>query len=199
MNPRIAGPLLSLCVLGGTAVFSQAKKPVQKKAVPQTATKPAAATTKEEDEKPSEVDMLEPAAIDTSAVPDDELTAEIRKMNKATGSMEAATSIMKQMIEEQKKNPNPQVPAEFYDRFLAQINSGRVSSLLENAIIKVYREKFTVEEIKQLTAFYATPVGKKVAAELPSISARSEAAGEELGKYIAMQIVADMMKEGKWK
>ena len=52
---------------------------------------------------------------------------------------------------------------------------------------QIYVDAFTIQELKELTAFYATPVGKKAALLMPQLVAK----GGELG----MKRVQDNMAE----
>jgi uncharacterized protein len=198
--------LLTLAVDG----YTQSKTtPKAKSAAPAKKTaKPVEKKEAVEDEAPPEVEKLEKTVIpslpplpeiDTTAAPDDDLTKEIKLMLNGSGAMKATVETMKAMLDMQRKNPSSALPVEFYDRFLQTIENGRVSRLLENAIVKVYREKFTLQEMKDVNAFYASATGKKMAAEQSALTAAGRVAGENLGKFIALQILGDMMKEGKLK
>lgn len=167
-----------------------------------------------EDTAPPVVEELEPTVdttvpvtmalpplpdIDTVAAPNDDLTTEIKKLLAITNSLNTATVVMKETINSQRKLKSIPVPEEFYDRFLAAIDNGQVGGMLENAVIKIYRQKFTRQEISEIIKFYGTPVGKKLAVELLPIASASRAEGEKIGQYVALKIFEDLMKEGKLK
>jgi len=137
--------------------------------------------------------------VDTTAAPNDDLTKEIKKLLTITNSMTTAVVVMKGTIESQRQNPNVQLPEEFYTRFIAAIDNGQVGGMLENAIIKIYRQKFTKEEMQEVIKFYESPVGKKMAAESAFVADHSRIEGEKIGQYVALKIIEGMMKEGKWK
>jgi hypothetical protein len=138
-------------------------------------------------------------AIDTAAVPDDELTREVKKLLVKTNAMGAAVATMKTALDGQRQAGNPQIPAEFYDRFGNAIENGRVSRILENLIIKIYRQKFTAGDVKEINKFYDTPAGKKLAAESVYIATTASTEGQKIGQFLGLQIARDMIKEGKWK
>lgn len=50
----------------------------------------------------------------------------------------------------------------------------------------LYGEAFSADEIRQLRAFYASDVGRKIVAKQPEIMAKSMKGGEALGQRIAM-------------
>jgi hypothetical protein len=208
---RNMAPFVCVIFLLGFTVngFTQSKTTPKSKPAP-TSIKPGTGKKEEvkEDQGPPVVNELENPAptslpplpdVDTVAAPNDELTKEIKKLLSITNSMTAAVVVMKGTIESQRKNPNIQLPAEFYDRFMQAIDNGQVGGLLENAIIKIYRQKFNVEEIREATRFYETPIGKKIAAESAFIANSSRIEGEKIGQYVALKIIDGMMKEGKWK
>jgi len=195
-----------LLVLLGIEGFSQTKPAPKSKATTQKTTPKPAESEKEirvgalpSEQQPSTPTLPPLPEIDTTAAPNDELTKEIKTMLNGSGAMKASVETMKYMIDMQRKNPSQTLPGEFYDRFLQSIESGRIGGLLENAIVKVYREKFTLQEVKEVTAFYASATGKKMAAEQTAISTNSRVAGEKIGGFIALQIVGDMINEGKLK
>jgi uncharacterized protein len=137
--------------------------------------------------------------IDTVPPPNDELTAAIKQLIEVTNGMNTSKTVMKGSLESQRKlNPN-QVPDEFYVRMLAAVESGQVNGYIENIVVKVYRQKFTLEEVKEVVKFYDSPIGKKMAVEAPVIANAARMEGEKVGQYVALKIIADMMKEGKWK
>jgi len=187
--------------------------------------KPAADTTKPakpaeevikigtlpDDEKPPEVEKLEETKIntppptlpplpdiDTVPPPNDELTKEIKKLLQVTNAFTASKTLMTKILSTQRTS-NTGLPDEFYARMLAAIENGQVIGYIENTVVKIYRQKFTLEDIKGVIKFYETPLGKKMAAENVNIMAASSSAGEKVGQYMAIKIIEGMIKEGKWK
>lgn len=136
--------------------------------------------------------------LDTTAVPDDALTKEIIKMMDLLGTIQLTNKLMLDMLELKKENNTENIPALFFERFRAQVNSGRVARLLQLITVRVYREKFTLEEMKELTRFYSTPTGKKIAQQLPFIYDEMRIKGELLGKMVALEIVQEMQQKGEF-
>lgn len=58
---------------------------------------------------------------------------------------------------------------------------------IKDDMARVYAENFTESELKELTAFYQTPIGKKLAQRLPELTSR--------GSEVAMQRVQAHMPE----
>jgi len=206
---------ITLFILTGLTGYAQSK-PAAKSKKPTTTkktTQPAATDTTGDmriGASPDDASKVDTSAgmqaalpplpdIDTVAAPNDELTAKIKKLLKASHGMDAGVNTMKAMIESQRKNPSSQLPDEFFARFIGAIDNGRVVNLMEIVVIKIYRQKFTLQEMKDINKFYETPVGQKLAAETVNISEAARSGGEKIGQYIALQIIGDLMKEGKWK
>jgi uncharacterized protein len=80
---------------------------------------------------------------------------------------------------------NRRVGQEFWDAFRTEIDTEE----LVRRIIPVYDKHFTQDEIRQLIAFYQTPIGAKFVAELPSLTQESMQIGMEWGQEIATKAV----------
>jgi uncharacterized protein len=89
------------------------------------------------------------------------------------------------------------LPKEFYERLYDEIANGNGKRWFENAIIKVYRKYLTLEDVKQLNAFYSTPAGKKYISLLPVFLEESKEVGTGIGRYLGMKIYEQLLKEGK--
>jgi uncharacterized protein len=136
--------------------------------------------------------------IDTIPPPNDELTKEIKKLLQVTNGINTSKTVMRGAIESQRKM-NSGLPDEFYVRMLAAVENGQVSGYIEHVIVKIYRQKFTVEEVREVIKFYDSPIGKKMAAESATIADSARIEGEKVGQYVAIKIIEELMKEGKWK
>jgi hypothetical protein len=194
--------LLTVSISG----IAQSKTPAKSK--PAAAKKPVKPVAVEEvkEEAPPPVVEEEPVSpalpplpeIDTIPPPNDELTKEIKKLLQVTNGILASKTLMSGMLATQRKN-NTTLPDEFYVRMLGAIENGQVTGYIENSVVKIYRTKFTVEEIKEVIKFYDSPVGKKMAAETAPIADAARKEGEKVGQYVAIKIIEGLMKEGKWK
>lgn len=75
-----------------------------------------------------------------------------------------------------------------YDVFITEfldtaLGEGRDEIL--GAIAVIYARNFTIDEIKDITAFYKTPTGRKVVQMLPEIQAESAKIGQAWGTKVA--------------
>jgi hypothetical protein len=90
---------------------------------------------------------------------------------------------------------NPGIPAAFWDRFLsaAREQKGELGALF----IQIYDRHFTAEELRQLLAFYRTPIGQKLLAEQPAITQEAMAVGQQWGQRLGFEIGQKMAAEAQ--
>ena len=62
--------------------------------------------------------------------------------------------------------------------------NARLDEMLER-MAPIYARNFTVDELKDVTAFYRSPIGQKLVSRLPAISKESFAVGQDFGRQIA--------------
>lgn len=146
-----------------------------------------------------EDEFMWPNLPDTSAVPEDELTTAIRKMIVLTGAIENGLRQGLANIEKLKSEEQNSLPPEFFDRFAKEFTSDSFKRIFENYIIRIYRKYLTLEEVKGLTAFYETELGRKTIAVMPQLLGESMEGGSALGQMIGLKIFEQLMEEGKLK
>ena len=75
-----------------------------------------------------------------------------------------------------KANPNlvpyRSVMQEFFRKYMSWES-------LKDDVAKAYADEFTIEELKEITAFYKTPTGQKVALCFPALIAKGGALGQQ--------------------
>lgn len=74
---------------------------------------------------------------------------------------------------------------------LAQQQLGKVS----DDLAKIYVSNFSVDEMRQLTAFYRSPVGQKFFEKYPVIIQQSMAVGQKLGEALMKELQSRMIEE----
>lgn len=89
---------------------------------------------------------------------------------------------------------NPGVPPAFWDRLLTEARAHRAD--LEAAVIPIYARHFSDSELRQLIAFYQTPIGQKFVAEQPALLKESMQAGQEWGRQLGTRVAQQMMSDG---
>ncbi|MFV8376792.1 DUF2059 domain-containing protein [Flavobacterium sp. LB1P62] len=118
-------------------------------------------------------------------------TDNIKNLLELTGSGKLGVQVGENMIISFKKS-YPNVPVEFWDNFLKEINS----DTLINLIIPIYDKYYTESEIKQLTEFYQSSLGKKLIAIMPLVLQESMQAGQTWGKEIGEKVYNNLEEKG---
>ena len=118
-------------------------------------------------------------------------TENIRKVLELTGSGKIGVQVAQNMIVSFKK-VYPSVPDEFWEGFKRELNS----EVLVEMVIPIYDKYYTETEIKELTDFYATPIGRKVITVTPLISQESMQAGQKWGKELGEKLYKDLNDKG---
>jgi uncharacterized protein len=71
---------------------------------------------------------------------------------------------------------------------------GRLGELVD-AIAVIYANNFSADELRQVTAFYRTPVGQKFLEKLPAITQQSLAVGQKFGQQLASDLRERMVEQ----
>ena len=134
---------------------------------------------------------------------DPERLALARKMMKTTGADKIALQIMHTMMPQitgmlvrarpDKKEQIIQLMKEVGKELSAEANMDK----LVDQIARIYAEEFTAEEMRQILAFYDTPVGRKLIGKMPSIVMRSQQAGRVWGQEVARKAIQRIRKKAK--
>lgn len=126
------------------------------------------------------------APADSNAALVHELVERSRSVDLALTAIEANVAAQRQL--------NARIPAVFWDRFLsvAHERRGDLATMIES----VYARHFSADELRQLLAFYDTPIGKKLIALQPTLAQESMAAGKEWGQRIGLEVGMQLQKEG---
>lgn len=80
------------------------------------------------------------------------------------------------------------------NQLLAAISAGEPTELFE-AAVKIYSKRYSIEEMKGLQAFYATPLGRKLLAETPGISSEMMTSTMTWNQAIANKLLGDLAKD----
>ncbi len=107
------------------------------------------------------------------------------------GTGKLGIQVIGSMIEQYKKL-FPDVDPQFWDDFMKEIKPDD----LVNLVIPIYDKYFTDEDIQQLTAFYETPVGRKMVEKLPLITQESMTVGSQWGQELAQKIMERLKAKG---
>jgi hypothetical protein len=116
---------------------------------------------------------------------------DVRQLLELTGAAKLGIQAMEMMITQFQQGA-PDAPNEFWTEFKKEIKP----ESLVNLLVPIYKKHFTQAEIKQLIAFYQTPIGKKVTATLPAVTQESMVAGQQWGQQIGAKVVQQLQEKG---
>ncbi|HEV2112656.1 MAG TPA: DUF2059 domain-containing protein [Terriglobales bacterium] len=139
----------------------------------------------------------------TAAAPADPMRADVKKLLAVSGAEAQMRAVVGQLFASQiagMRRLRPDIPGQFWDEFQMSFNQQFNPDELIDLIIPIYEKHFTGDEIKQLTAFYDSPIGRKYVTESAAMQAESMAAGREwgrnLGEKIAVKVAEEMRARG---
>jgi len=142
----------------------------------------------------------------------DDLTAakaaDIRRLMEITGAanlgIQFGTAVSRQMFQALKA-ARPDLPDRAMTVIEKEINSllgEKISTPggLMDRIIPIYSKYYSQEEIRELLAFYQSPIGRKTIQVLPKVLSESMVAGQQwgqsLGPEVQKRVMAALQREG---
>lgn len=93
------------------------------------------------------------------------------------------------------KDMCPDVPEEVMTKMENKFRDLFFNNIMD-LYVPVYMRYLTIDEVKEFTAFYNTPLGRKVAMTMPMLSVELAQAGRSAGEKIAREVLEDLAKEG---
>ena len=118
-------------------------------------------------------------------------TEQIRELLEVTGSGDLGIQVMRTMTEQMRQSV-PNVPSEWWDKFMEKIDPEELSEL----VIPIYEKHFTEAEIVAMLEFYRTPVGRSIISKMPAVTQESMVAGQIWGTKIAREVVEELERDG---
>lgn len=119
---------------------------------------------------------------------------DMKKFFIVSGTEASFKNIIPVMIENLKQNQAfSTIPEEFWTEFAKEAETSY--KVLEEQIGEVYKKHFTSAEIKQLIAFYESPIGKKLVSEQPQIQTESYQLGTEWGRQLGEKVVKKIQEK----
>lgn len=115
------------------------------------------------------------------------LAGDIRTLLQLTGAGDLALQNMVVMLD-QMKALRPDIPEDFWVTFRAEMKGEELVEVL----VPVYASHFSRDEVRAMIAFYRTPVGHKLIAETPALTADAMAVGQSWGRELATRVVQKM-------
>ena len=131
-----------------------------------------------------------PAAA-PSATASDARAADVRRLHEASGSAKLAGQVMGPMFAQLGKLM-PDVPASVWREIEGEMSP---DDLVEQ-LVPIYVRHLSADEVKQLIAFYESPVGRALVAKLPAITQESFQAGTLWGQAAARRVIERLRAKG---
>ncbi|WP_126970459.1 DUF2059 domain-containing protein [Gynurincola endophyticus] len=130
--------------------------------------------------------------ISSGFAQNDELKSQkIKNLMVLTGAGDIGVQFVTNMVTNFKKT-FPDVPVEFWDELLKEMNSNEII----DQVVPIYAKYFSLKEIEALISFYETDLGKKLIRTMPLIIQDSYKVGEEWGEKIAERVVNRLIEKG---
>ncbi len=89
----------------------------------------------------------------------------------------------------------PDTLPKFMDEFNQKFVSAAPASRVTDAIVPIYADAFSTEDIQGLIQFYESPLGQRVVKNLPAVDRQSQAAGVRIEQAAALAILRGMTEE----
>jgi uncharacterized protein len=91
--------------------------------------------------------------------------------------------------------PDNERGQQFVNSFIADYQKKFNADEVTEQLVAIYDRHFSDDEIKGLLQFYGSPLGQKVAAEMPKVTAETQAASRAIGTRVAKEVMQDLRKE----
>jgi hypothetical protein len=124
---------------------------------------------------------------------DPKVTMELVQLVTPPENYQAMISQMTTQMLASMQQTGAKVPPDAQSKMALAVTDALPYNDLAQWTVEIYSARFSTEEIKQLIAFYKTPVGKKAAKLLPEISGE---VGKKLGPVLMQRLPASMKKVG---
>lgn len=125
------------------------------------------------------------------------------KLMELVGTRDILRELFDQDIDAQieaMRRARPDVSDEFWEEFTVEFKRQASPDELMKAILPIYDKHFSHQEIRQLIAFYESPLGRKISTTLPEIQRESLEAGrvwgEQLGDRMNARLKQRLAKKG---
>ena len=126
--------------------------------------------------------------------------ADIRSLMELVGARDLVQDGANNAIEQSREKllatvPNNDKGQSFVNAFAASYQNKFDVDQLTNQLVGIYDQHFTEDEIKGLLQFYGSPLGQKVAAEMPKIGRETQAATRTASAKAAKEALAELRQQ----
>jgi hypothetical protein len=124
--------------------------------------------------------------------------AEIKKMVEAMTPPDLVKSIIDPTLETMKQ-AMPPGQEEFYKSFSAEyvknFDADKFKTLVFEASYPIYDKNLSMDDIKELTKFYQSPLGRKMVGLTPELQKAAMLAGMKFGNDVAQKSIAEVQRK----
>lgn len=126
--------------------------------------------------------------------------ADIRSLMELVGARDTVQDGTANAIEQSREKllatlPNNEKGQAFVNAFAASYQKKLDADQITEQLVGIYDKHFTDEEIKGLLQFYGSPLGQKVAAEIPKINRETQAAVRSATGKAAREALAEVKQQ----
>jgi hypothetical protein len=117
----------------------------------------------------------------------------IRQVIAATRAADQAVLALETALPAQRAS-NPRIPAVFWDRFAERARTRRAEFV--ELLVPIYDQRFSPAELRDLLAFYQSPLGLRLLDVQPDLTRDAMLAGQQWGMRIGAEIGQELAAEG---
>jgi hypothetical protein len=117
----------------------------------------------------------------------------IRQVIAAARAADQAVLAMEAGLPAQRAS-NPRIPAVFWDRFAERVRTRRAEFV--ELLVPIYDQRFSPAELRDLLAFYQSPLGLRLLEVQPDLTRDAMMAGQRWGMRLGAEIGQDLAAEG---
>jgi hypothetical protein len=141
-----------------------------------------------------------PASPQTNSSIDPAKEADIRSLMELVGARDLVQDGANTAIEQSREKllatvPNNEKGQAFVNAFAASYQKKFDVDQATDQLVAIYDKHFTDDEIKGLLQFYGSPLGQKVATEMPKIGRETQAAVRAAGTKAAKESLAEVKQQ----
>jgi uncharacterized protein len=123
----------------------------------------------------------------------------IRHLLEITGGAKEGENINEGMTGRVKEVMTRALPADqlpkFMDTFTQKFTASAPPSAVTDAVVKIYAQHFSLEDIQGITKFYESPVGQRMVKEMPDVARESQSVGMQMGQKVVIDVLRGMSDE----
>lgn len=111
-----------------------------------------------------------------------------------SGGLAASEVMMDQMIPAIQQMTSGNIPADFWTAFRQKWNETAKDRMVD-LYVPIYQKYFTLDDLKEIIAFYDSPVGRKLSAATPAMTQEGMQMWQQLGSEIAGEMIREVQQK----